>query len=285
MLSWARKSARWLLASMYGHLSLWMHSLRTILAAIFIFLMTYMLTKSTESMCSIYQFEIHLGELMYHYANRGFHIINTSVGLLVLLSELPKRISYQNYTMIRLSRRKWLVSLVAFCMGIILVFTLLMLASSAILSLPFVTPGSGWSDLERLAADPDYVYEIQFAAEYIRILSPTVACALAALIVYLFWLTMAFVIMFFSLCGAPNFGVILCVFVLLSNIIILFESLPGLKLPSQFATLSVIAGQVYDNKLQFVGKAIIGYLIIDALLLALMMSRVRKMDVRFMGKE
>ena len=39
-----------------------------------------------------------------------------------------------------------------------------MLLSAALCQ--YDTPGGGWSDLERLAADPDYVYEVQFAPAY-----------------------------------------------------------------------------------------------------------------------
>lgn len=280
-----RRSIQWLASSVYGHFSFWAHSLRTIFMAAFILLMTYMLVKSTENSVAMSQFEVHLGETLFVYANMGFNLIMTSVALMVMMSELPKRVSYQNYTLLRLSRRKWLMSLVIFCLTIVGIFVLIMLATSALLSLSFVTPGSGWSDLERLAADATYAHEIQYTSQYIRKLHPIVACILASAILYLFWVTLALLILLFSLWEMPNFGVVFSVSLLLLNITILFESLPGIKLPSHFATLGAIASQVEEHKFQHIVKVMCGYVLLDTLLLTLMIARVRKMDIRFIGKE
>ena len=109
--------------------------------------------------------------------------------------------------------------------------------------------------------------------------------ALAVFILYLFWLTMALLILMFSLWGMPNFGVVFCVSLLLLNITILFESLPGIKLPSNFATLSAITSQVYEHKFRYVAQVIVGYFMLDTLLLALMTMRVKRMDIRYIEKE
>ena len=285
MLKERNKPLQWLRASLYGHLSLWMRSIRTILMAVFILLMTYMLVRSMENSISVNNFSVHLGETMFVYTNTGFNMLMTSVAFMVMMSELPKRVSYQNYAAMRLSRIRWLVSLVIFCVGIVFIFTVLMLVTTALFSLPFVTPGGVWCDFERLAAVYNYAHEMQFVPKYIRVLSPTTACALAVFILYLFWLTMALLILMFSLWGMPNFGVVFCVSLLLLNITILFESLPGIKLPSNFATLSAITSQVYEHKFRYVAQVIVGYFMLDTLLLALMTMRVKRMDIRYIEKE
>lgn len=285
MFNKGHKNLRWLSSTLYGHFSLWSHSLRATLMMIFIFLMTYMLAKSTENEVAARQFNVHMGETLFSYANTGFNLIMTSVALMVMMSELPKQASYQNYVIMRVSRKKWLLSLVTFCMAMVFIFVVLMLCSSAVFSLPFVTPGHGWSDLERLAEDATYAFEIQYVSQYIRVMSPAIACILASVILYLFWLTMTLVILLFSLCGAPNLGVITCVSMVLLNITILFESLPGIKLPSHFATLASIASQVHEKKIQYVMKAIAGYLLLDVCLVLLMGMRVKYMDIRYIEKE
>lgn len=280
-----RSVRKWMGSSLYGHFSLWAHSLRTILMAVFILLMTYMLVRSSENSVAMNQWQVHMGETIFSYVNSGFNMIMTSVALLVMMSELPKRVSYQNYTLMRLSRRRWLVSLVVFCVGMVAIFIVLMLASSAIFSLSFVTSGDGWSDLERLAKDPDYVHEIQYVSTYIRSLTPFTACVLASVILFFFWLTMAFLILLFSLWGVPNFGVVFCVSLLLMNIIVLFESLPPMKLPIQFATLGAVASQVEKHKFRFVAFVIVGYIVGDAILIKLMDARIQHMDIQFSGKD
>lgn len=276
----------WLKASVYSHFNLWTHSLRTILMVIFILLMNYMLAKSYENSVSLNQWNVYFGETLFSYISSGFNIIMTSVALLVMLSELPKQVAYQNYMLMRLSRRKWLISLLVFSVCIVTAFIILMITTSALFSLTFITDGTGWSDLERTAKDPEYAHSIQqYIPIYIRSLTPSIACILAAIVLFFFWTTMALVILLFSLYDAPNLGLVFCVSLLLLNIIILFESLPEMKLPIQFATLNAIVSQVEEHKLRLVLFILIGYVIGDAILIKIMDNRVKQMDIRFLGKE
>lgn len=274
----------WLAASIYSHFSLWVRSLRTILMLIFILLTAYMLARSTEASMAAKEYQVHLGETLFCYANRGFNILVTSVALMVMMSELPKRVAYQNYIIMRLSRVKWLISQIVFLVVIVFAFVVLMLVFSALFSLSFVSPGSGWSDLERLAADSNYAHLPQIVDQYIRGWHPVAACALASLILYLFWLTLVFLLLLFSLYGVPNFGLVFCVSMPMLGILILYESV-GIKVPSHFSTLAAIQLQVMEHKFQYIGKVIVGYVAIDVLLVVLMVIRVKQMDVRFIEKE
>ena len=49
---------------------------------------------------------------------------------------------------------------------------LLMTAFCMILTLPSLTSGRGWSDLDRIAADPDAAFQMQLVTEYIRSIPP-----------------------------------------------------------------------------------------------------------------
>lgn len=278
------RTSKWMRSSLYGHFSLCAHSLRTLLMVLFIVMMTFMLVKSHEHNISIRGYEVHLGETLFSYANSGFNIIMTSVAFLVMMSEIPKQTAYQNYMVMRLSRRKWLATLIVFCVGMVLIFIMMMLVGSMLFSLPFVTRGSGWSDLERLAVDKDYVYEMQLVPEYIRQITPFKACFLASAVLFFFWLTAAFLILLFSLLGIPNFGVVFCVSLLLLNITVLFENFPNMKLPAQFATLGAIAAQVEKNKIDFALMVLIAYVALDLILVALMAIRVHHMDIQFKAK-
>ena len=75
-----------------------------------------------------------------------------------------------------------------------------MIVSSVLFSLPYVTPGGGWSDLERLAADPDLIYEPPYIPAYVTSsLSPLAAGVIAGAVLFLFWTAMAFIILLSSL--------------------------------------------------------------------------------------
>ena len=235
-----RKMKGWLTACLQGDMSLWLHSMRTGLMLVFILLMNFMLVRSNATMIGMYGYKVHLGETLFTCLNSGFNLIMTSVAFLVMISEIPKRVSYQKYVLIRLSRGKWLLSLIVFCIGIVAFFLLFMTAMCALFSLSYVTPGSGWSDLERLAENADYIYEMQIIPQYIRGLSPFQACFLAWFVLFCFFLTMTLLILSFSLFEMPNLGIVVCVSLLLLNITVLFEYLPGIVLPSNFATFGAI---------------------------------------------
>lgn len=282
-----KSSAKWLGSSLYGHLRLWVYSLRTNMMAVFILLLAFMLVKGQEQVMSAYGYEnVYLGETLFIYINSGFNLSMTTVGLLVMMSEIPKRVAYQHYTLMRLSRGKWLAALVIFCIGVVLAFTLLLTILSALLSLSFVTPGSGWSDLERITNDPYAVYEPMLVPEFVREVSPVTACMLALTILFFFWVTLVLLILQFSLWGVPNFGLVLCVSLVMAHITILFESLPGLSdfLPTRYATLSAVAGQVKEHQFRHALFVIACYIVADTCLIALMAARVQRMDIQFTGK-
>ncbi|MFQ9807194.1 MAG: hypothetical protein ACLR07_12705 [Christensenellales bacterium] len=168
-----------------------------------------------------------------------------------------------------------------FCIGIVAFFLLFMTAMCALFSLSYVTPGSGWSDLERLAENADYIYEMQIIPQYIRGLSPVQACFLAWFVLFCFFLTMTLLILSFSLFEMPNLGIVVCVSLLLLNITVLFEYLPGIVLPSNFATLGAIVSMKPEHEFEILLKVLVGYGIVDALIIALMSFRVKKMDMQF----
>lgn len=129
-----RKMRGWMTACIQGDMSLWLHSMRTSLMLVFILLMNFMLVRSNATMIGMYGYKVYLGETLFTCLNSGFNLIMTSVAFLVMISEIPKRVSYQKYVLIRLSRGKWLLSLIVFCIGIVAFFLLFMTAMCALFS-------------------------------------------------------------------------------------------------------------------------------------------------------
>ena len=162
----------------------------------------------------------------------------------------------------------------------------LMTVSSVLFSLPYVTPGGRWSDLERLAADPDFIYEPPYIPAYVTAsLSLLAAGMIAGAVLFLFWTAMAFIILLSSLYRAPNVGIVICVAFITGSIVILVESIPGLILPDQFSTMGRIAERFEEHKLTAVMLSMGGWLLLNGLLAALMDRRVQRMDIEFSGKE
>ena len=272
-------------ATLRGHWSLWVHSPRTIIALAFVVMMTTMYTRGQRAIYEEVGYALHLGEMVFASVNQGFHLLNTSIGFLVMISEIPKRISWQKYALIRQSRGQWLTSLVVFSAIISALFLAAMLLSAALCSLPYAAPGGGWSDLERLAADPDYSYEIQFTSEYIRALSPLAACALAAAVQLGYYMTLTLTVLAFALFDCGNVGVMICVLLVTSHITLLAELFPGIVLPGLYGTLSNIASQAYGDEIGAALRTLGGYGAVMAALIAVMAARVQRMDLRFEGRE
>ena len=124
-------------ATLRGHWSLWVHSPRTVIALAFVAMMTVMFTRAQHLLYEASGYALHLGEMVYASVNQGFHVLNTSIGFLVMISEIPKRIAWQKYALIRQSRGRWLISLVAFCAMISALFLAAMLLSATLCSAPY----------------------------------------------------------------------------------------------------------------------------------------------------
>ena len=162
-----QRQMHWMCAALYGHFGLWAHSLRTVLMLIFALMMNYMLVRSEGARVMNAGYQVHMGEMLFSYLHQGFNMIMASLAFFVMMSEIPKQVPYQKYSTLRMTRRRWLASLMLFCMMIVLLYLALMIVSSVLFSLPYVTPGGGWSDLERLAADPDFIYESPYIPAYV----------------------------------------------------------------------------------------------------------------------
>lgn len=277
--------ARQMLSCLYVHFSAWLHSPRTVIMGIVILCFTYMHARSFGHTLSVYNLTAHLWETVFWYLSTGFNVVMTSTFILLMVSEIPKRTPFQNSMLVRVTRGKWLSSQLLFCFTVALLMLILMTVFCTVLSLPYIKPGDGWSDLERLAENPDYQYEVQLVPVYIRVLPPWQACLWAGAIVFLFWVTMLLVILLFSIWGQPNVGLLLYIFLLQFSLTFRFEMVPGMRTPTHFASLCAVANQFEGKELASLPIVLGAYIIIDFLLIALMMLRIQHTDLCFSGKD
>lgn len=272
-------------ACVYAHFSAWLHSPRTIIMGIVILCFTYMHARSFEYTLSLRNYTAHLGETVFNYLDSGFNVVMTSTFLLIMVSEIPKRISFQHAMLIRTSRRKWLLSQILFCVCVVLLMLILMTVFCTVLSLPHITPGSGWSDLERLAENPDYQYEIHLIRESILVLSPFQACMCAAVVLFFFWFTMLLVILLFSLLGQPNAGLLIYMFILEFALTFRFEMVPHMRTPIHYATLAALSNQFEGREIASLPLVLGVYVGVDTVLISSMIVRISRTDLCFNEKD
>ncbi|MEF9880499.1 MAG: hypothetical protein RR975_13875, partial [Clostridia bacterium] len=153
--------------------------------------------------------------------------------------------------------------------------------------LPALAPGSGWSDLERLAANPEAEWMMQLTPEYIRVISPLQASVLAAVVLYSFWFTMTLVILFCTLLGHPNIGLMVYISVLVLQVTVLWEELPPWLryMPVDFATLTAVGAKFMEHELETAPIVIAVYVGLDLLITGLMYFKTKTMDLFFIGKD
>lgn len=265
------------------HLRDWLTSPRTLLSFFFILVLTLNYAQSYVTMLETNQFDAHFGEIVYLFLGLGFGNISVvSLLFLVMFSEVPRRSAYQGLMLVRSSYRIWLMSHVLFCAVITVLSILLLLALSMIIVFPSLVPGTGWSDLERIAADPEAEEQLQLVAPFVRELSPLQASIIAFLILFAFLFTMVLVILLCTLMGHPNVGVMLYAIVLLLRIILSWEMLTEFQLfmPADYATLMRVAAQFEDNELAAFPRVLIGYAIVDSVLIFIMTRYADVSDLR-----
>lgn len=188
---------------------------------------------------------MHMGETLFYEFNFGCNMPMTSVLFLIMVSEVPRQIAYQQVLLIRSSRHRWMAAQILYCIMMVVSMLLLLLICISLMAIPLVTAGTGWSNTVRIASGQIEPYEALINEFILENFSPFSALLLSFIPIFCFWLTMVFVILLFGVWHAPVFGVLTYAFLMVANVTILFEAFPfPLILPIQYATLDgIIAGQ------------------------------------------
>ncbi|MDD3212125.1 MAG: hypothetical protein PHY64_00500 [Eubacteriales bacterium] len=273
-----------LLFILRGQMVDWFYSLRTWIAVLVILAITYMNARSFNYWLANSGLYAHPGESIFYFLSSGFgNIAMTSAMFLVMMAEIPRPAAWQNPMLMRGSRTTWLFAQIMFCFVVTLLMILLMLLSTFFLTLPNITPGTGWSDAERIAADANAANQVQLIYPYIRILSPFIANLYAVAVLFAFWVTMTLVILLCTLCGKPGLGVILYASLLSLSVTVMWEMLPSWLrwMPTNFATITSIASRFEGNELTAVQYTLVAYVLLDALLVLAMLWRIKAMDLYF----
>lgn len=241
-----RKSApcQGILSMALANFDSWLRSPRTMLMLLFIAAICYLQMCGYEMTLVETGYTMHMGETLFYEFNFGCNMPMTSVLFLIMVSEVPRQIAYQQVLLIRSSRHRWMAAQILYCIMMV-VSMLLLLICISLMAIPLVTAGTGWSDTVRIASGQIEPYEALINEFILENFFPFSALLLSFIPIFCFWLTMVFVILLFGVWHAPVFGVLTYAFLMVANVTILFEAFPfPLILPIQYATLDgIIAGQ------------------------------------------
>lgn len=279
----ARRPGRWkaILAMCRINVETWRTSAKTLVALFFTVAICYTEVLLAARNSANSGWAMYFGETMFLSFNAGFNSMMTSMLLLVTVTELPRRIPFQSYALVRGRRYEWLAGQLLYCAGLAAFMLLLVTACTALFSIGQAEPGSGWSDTARIAAGEIEEWD-GIVSPFVRAhFTPLTGCLYAAAPLLLFWFTMLCVLLLCSVWGAPLVGVAAYAFLLWAGLIVDFSGLVvrGLMLPKDFATLRYLGLELRGTG--FYWRVIAGYFILDAALIATMFLRVKYTDMVF----
>lgn len=268
-----------------SNFSSWIHSPRTLIMLLFVAAFCYLVTCNHIQSMNLLQLELHFGESLFFLLSNGCSITTTSILLLITISELPKQIGYQYSLLIRSSREKWLRSQILYCIWMACCMLTLTVICTSLFIIPSVAAGNGWSDTTQNVANIVQEHK-SIIPTFIRTsFTPLSACLFAMLPMFLFWLTMIFVILLFSLYGVPLVGILAYGTMLVADVVLFVEAIGDFPMPIHFATLSNIIANANGVEPKKLFTVFCGYAVVISMILIMMFIRVRTTDLYFQEKE
>ena len=262
----------------------WLHSPRTIMMLIFLLTAGFIQTCELKNYLNELGFTIHFGEMLFCEFNTGCDMAMTTIIFLIVVSEMPRRIAFQEYALIRSSRTRWIIAQFIYCLMMVVTMLVLLFVAVSVTSLPITTPGTGWSDLERIAAgviDPDY--GLTLVPKYIlNQFNPLSALFIAMIPMFCFWMTMILMILLFGVWGSALVGVMFYAFLVFIHLTVFWDWFSErLKFPFHYSTLNSLTSGYYGMEIEILIKSVGIYaLLMIGLMLAAIVS-VKRADLAF----
>lgn len=259
----------------------WLHSPRTWIMLSFVITFCFIVAGSFIRTVSNLSYKFHFTEALFYMLYNGCNITTTSILFLITVSELPRQIGFQYSMLIRSTRLRWLTSQVIYCFWMVLFMLALVVISVSFFIAPATQSGQGWSETNLILTNQILKHEALIPVFIRDNFTPFTACLYALLPMFLFWFSMVFIILLFSLMNLPLAGVLFYALMLVSNVVFMLETIGNFPMPIYFATLCNIISGSPDKEWFQLSKAFIGYVTIIITLLVAMGLRVRKSDLRF----
>ena len=140
-------------AMIQGNLDAFWRTPRTLLMMVFIVCCCFLTVRGYATGLARKNYTMNMEESIAWFLMTGFNSFNlTSVTFLIMVSELPRRIPFQQYTLIRSTRVRWIVAQMLYCLLLVVLMLVVLIALTTLMLIPVVVQGKGWSDNVRIAA-------------------------------------------------------------------------------------------------------------------------------------
>lgn len=258
-----------------ANISAWMRSPRTAVMLAFIAAICFSGVDAVNRAMAQRGYQLAFGEKLFYHLYDGCNIKMTSIMFLVMISELPRRMAFQNDMLIRTKKRTWLAGQLLYCAGTTLGMLVLVALCAALFSIGHYGPGSGWTETALVESSLLLDEQTVIPKLFRQNLTPLTASGLALVPMLLFWFAITLVILLCSLMGAANLGLLLCGTAIVADT--LSSAVP--VNPLAFSSLWGMGLAWRDAPWQYYGGVIIGYLALEGLLIALCFLSMKYRDV------
>lgn len=226
-----------------------------------------------------------LTEMLFIKLNNGFYEM-ASLLFLVMVSELLRRIAYQEDMLLRSSKIRWLLGQAAYC--VLTVLSMMLCLSALYLLFSWLGGarglGNAFSETALIEAEQYSQWESLIPLYIRQSTTPWGACLMAAGPMFFFWLSMVLLFLLLGLLGRQMLGPMIYGFLLFFNVAVLVEMFPGgIQTPVSFSTLAAISSRAMgsDTELQLLREALLGYVTACAALMLALMLTVKRADLSF----
>lgn len=263
----------------------WIHTPRVIVMGLCLVVYSFLQAEASANEMKVNGVMIALTvpEMLFFKLNQGFFIM-ASLLFLVMISEIPRRIAFQEKMLLHSSRTKWILSQILYCVWMVAVTIIALSCFYILFAALFGARGltGEFSETALINAGQYTEYE-SLIPQYIRSsMSAWSACLLAIIPMFLFWFSMALVILLLGLMGYQFLGPVLCGIVLFFNISTLLEAFPGvIRTPVSFSTLSSITRAYPHEEFVKLREAVAGYAIFISLFMIGLVITAKRTDLRF----
>ena len=265
-------------AMIQGNLDAFWRTPRTLLMMVFIACCCFLAVRGYATGLARKNYTMNMEESIAWFLMTGFNSFNlTSVTFLIMVSELPRRIPFQQYTLIRSTRVRWIAAQMLYCLLLVVLMLAVLIALTTLMLIPVVVQGKGWSDNVRIAAGE--MPELSYVSAWIRQnLTPIQTSLLSIVPIFLFWLTMTWSILLCGLLGYGPQGVILYSVVLMLDTILMVDT-PDFFLPKMWALFRLIVVSHPKQEWSAYIKMMCGYMLIDAALAGVLVVVAKRMEM------
>lgn len=264
------------------HRESWRSIVRGVIPSITILLVCFTQMRMFGQDVKSMGYTVYFGETLFIALYGGINMVTVPLMVLLMVSELPKRFSFQYMALVRSRRRTWLASQILYCLTVSIAMFFIMMICVALTSLGFVSAGGGWSDFARIEAGEISAWS-GIVNPYMREnFTPLVANLLATPPVILYMLTLLNIVLLCNLFNRPMVGVVLYLIILWAGVIFNAVYVPWLPIPRNYASLSHI--DIATQGMGYYWRVLLGYVILNAGLYGAMLLRMRKTDLTFLAK-